>query len=185
MWLFAGGLGFFAGVAVQRSPILRLWDALKGQPSDEMAVEDKMVPMEMFGTFGPLGLVIAGLDTAQTDVLRQICAKVVPSRPAPIMMLSTSDGDERLQDVLPHLRARDKVEPSEALHTAHPFILFSGLTAEQVREAVALIAEAPIPTPMMAMAVPRAMPKPVAQLVAEIQGDFEAQLDDIDPELLG
>lgn len=39
--------------------------------------------------------------------------------------------------------------------------------------------------PMLAMAVPRALEKPLGQLVGEIQGDFEAHVLEETPEMLG
>eukprot|EP00667_Euglena_gracilis_P017944 EG_transcript_18975 len=174
-----------AGVTVA---VYRIWGTLRNllQPgaAAEVGEGGKLERIEAVGGIGPPGLLVAVADPAVLETLRGVAWRAAGT-PVPVLQLGTEDIVRQLQDILADLPDRDGVRPDSPLTTAHPLIIFSGLEPAQVQQAVALLSEAAIPMPMLAMAVPRALEKPLGQLVGEIQGDFEAHVLEETPEMLG
>ena len=139
--------------------------------SDEES--EKFVPMEDLEAFGPLGILVSGVDVSQVKALKVVVRQAQIERPVPILVLEGSDQDRKMGDVLMEMDERDGQMPSMLWQTPRPTIIFSGFRADEVRQAIYYLGEAPLPPAAMAMAVPRGMDKSMRVLVQEIQGDFE------------
>jgi len=134
--------------------------------------------------FGPFGVVVAGWseDELEFAVGPTLDEAALPTEAVvPVRVLGESDLDKTLGDVLSTMQAMDAVMPQEGddARLARPLLLFSGWQSEAmlgvVRKFRSLFALRRIAVePLMAVAVPRAIRKPMRQLVEEIQGDFDA-----------
>mmetsp|Transcript_33384 Transcript_33384/g.61242 ORF Transcript_33384/g.61242 Transcript_33384/m.61242 type:complete len:246 (-) Transcript_33384:85-822(-) len=143
------------------------------------------------GGFGPLGVIVAGwsdddLEYVVAPALANIWQGSVAgngdesSLIVPVRVLSQGDLEERLEGILESMDLMDSVMPEvgQDAKVERPFLLFSGWPPEIMMKAVNhfrnMVSLRQVQTePMMAMVVPRAMKKPLKQLVEEIQDDFD------------
>jgi hypothetical protein len=193
----AGGPVVFVAMAAMAS-VAGLWTASSRilSPFHSLAsastmdagaeAESKMVPIDEIEAFGPSGVLVAGMGQDQAALVREIAGEALATEtPPPLVWLRSEDDTQTLETVLAELQERADQVPAAPFEVARPFVLFSGFTPTQVQEAVNLMARSGIPIPMMAMAVPRAMAKPMRRLVSEIQSDFESTILEPMPEMLG
>lgn len=177
-----------AGLWTASSRILSPFHSLASASTMDASAEaeSKMVPIDEIEAFGPAGVLIAGMGEDQAALVREIASEALATEtPPPLVWLRSEDDTQTLETVLAELQERADQVPAAPFEVARPFVLFSGFTPTQVQEAVNLMARSGIPIPMMAMAVPRAMAKPMRRLVSEIQSDFESTILEPMPEMLG
>mmetsp|Transcript_13407 Transcript_13407/g.31493 ORF Transcript_13407/g.31493 Transcript_13407/m.31493 type:complete len:286 (+) Transcript_13407:56-913(+) len=153
------------------------------------------------GGYGPLGVIVAGwsdddLEYVVAPALSNTWQAALSSlsgggsSPAlspeddeasvPIRVLSQEDLSAPLEDILETISFMDSVMPEigQDAKVERPFLLFSGwppaLMMKAVRQFRNMVALRRLQDePMMAMVVPRALRKPMSQLVEEIEGDFK------------
>lgn len=149
-----------------------------------------VVPAERFG---PFGVVVGGwtedeLEYVVAPALEEAAfpageesTEQVSAAQVPIRVLAREDLGRPLEEVLDTIQSMDAVLPDEGEDAAleQPLLLFSGWDPEKmltsVRRFRSMVALRQLrKEPVAAMVVPRAMRKPVRQLVAEIEGDFLA-----------
>ena len=133
----------------------------------------------------PLGVVCAGFSDDALEALAGTIEETLmdadgQTAHVPIAVLDRSDLRRRLRDILAQLDERDSVLPNQPSNPRAPLILLSGFstvaTSATVRavRALGLTGGSKDVSPMFAVAVPKALDKPLSVLIEEIEGDHLA-----------
>jgi len=164
---------------------------------------DEANPEVVPGGFGPFGVIVGGWSDDELEYLvgpslEQAVGETPGAAHVPIRVLARSDMNKPLGEVLDSIAGMDSVMPAEGddARLSRPLLLFSGWPPERMIQAVRkfrnMVALRQVERePLAAMAVPRAVRKPMRygyfrpqqvvqeffhqqQLVDEIEGDFDA-----------
>ena len=135
---------------------------------------------------GPLGVLVAGLGEDELEALAVTIEQVYqdaegqPIAHVPIAVIEQADLRKPLRDVLALVKKRDSELPALPARPRVPLVMLSGFSSVGTSAAVRALGSLGLTggtdrtRPMFAVAVPRALDKPLSVLLEEIEGDHMA-----------
>jgi hypothetical protein len=126
-------------------------------------------------SFGPRGIIIGGWTCSDMLSSLDFCLDSlhIDSEAIPVIILGEKDHGLPVKELLDDRFGRDRLPPVRAMKLDRPFILFSGLSMQNVKAiSVDLVNTYGLPRPSVAIAVPRAIDKPIDVLAKEVIQDW-------------